>query len=72
MTGVKRSAKMSLYEGDSHVEREGTEEANGSQQGRGEVDGGRGGGGGAGGVVVWRWGGFLVGGGQKRRCGTEF
>ena len=29
MTGVKRSGKMSPYGGDSHVEREGTEEANG-------------------------------------------
>ncbi len=35
MTGVKRSGKMSPYGGDSHVERERTEEANGSQQGRG-------------------------------------
>ena len=34
MTGVKRSGKMSLYEGDSpsvgRIEREGTEEVNGS------------------------------------------
>jgi len=44
MTLVKRSAKMSPYEGDGDVEHRGTEEANGSQSGGRGSCWGRGGG----------------------------